>query len=100
MSLSGDYGDELFCGYTSFQMSADVWGKLSHLPRQLWQLAASVITRVPPILWDKVGRLLSMSRVGDKLHKVAAQSSLEKRSLKVEFSQSEGVLHEEVAIYR
>ncbi|NBS71475.1 hypothetical protein EBT31_21585 [bacterium] len=34
--------------------------------------AGGVITSVPPGVWDKVGGLLSMSRVGDKLHKGAA----------------------------
>jgi asparagine synthase (glutamine-hydrolysing) len=35
-------------------------------------LAADVITAVPPGAWDKIGGLLPMSRVGDKLHKGAA----------------------------
>jgi asparagine synthase (glutamine-hydrolysing) len=72
VSLSGDAGDELFCGYTRYQMTAAVWGKVSRVPRPLRQLAASVITSVSPGAWNKVGRLLSMYRLGDKLHKGAA----------------------------
>lgn len=72
VSLSGDAGDELFCGYTRYQMTAGAWGKLSRLPRPLRQAAAGVITAVPAKAWDKLGGLLPMSRIGDKLHKGAA----------------------------
>jgi asparagine synthase (glutamine-hydrolysing) len=72
VSLSGDAGDELFCGYTRYQMTAAVWNKVSRLPRPLRQLAAGMITSVPPGTWDKLGGLLSMSHAGDKLHKGAA----------------------------
>lgn len=72
VSLSGDAGDELFCGYTRYQMTAGLWSKVSRLPGPLRQLAARLITAVPPAAWDKLGGVLSMSRVGDKLHKGAA----------------------------
>lgn len=72
VSLSGDAGDELFCGYTRYQMTASLWGKISRLPRPLRRLAASLITAVPPKAWDKLGGVLPISRVGDKLHKGAA----------------------------
>ena len=72
VSLSGDAGDELFCGYTRYQMTAGLWGKVSRLPRPLRHLAGSVITAVPPAAWDKLGHVLPFSRVGDKLHKGAA----------------------------
>ena len=42
VSLSGDAGDELFCGYTRYQMTAGVWNKVSLLPRPLRLLAAGV----------------------------------------------------------
>ncbi len=72
VSLSGDAGDELFCGYNRYQMTAGLWGKVSCLPHPLRQLAASAVTALPPGVWDKLGGLLPMSRVGDKLHKGAA----------------------------
>jgi asparagine synthase (glutamine-hydrolysing) len=71
VSLSGDAGDELFCGYNRYQMTARVWGKISLLPRPLRRLAAGLITTVPPGVLDKVGGVLSLSRLGDKLHKGA-----------------------------
>jgi asparagine synthase (glutamine-hydrolysing) len=71
VSLSGDAGDELFCGYNRYQMTASVWSKVSFVPRPLRQLAAGFTTAVPPEAWDKVGGALSISRLGDKLHKGA-----------------------------
>jgi asparagine synthase (glutamine-hydrolysing) len=72
VALSGDAGDELFCGYNRYQMTAGLWSKLSRIPRPLRQMAAGMITAVPPAAWDKLGSVLPMSRVGDKLHKGAA----------------------------
>ncbi len=72
VSLSGDAGDELFCGYNRYQMTARLWSKLSRIPRPLRQMAAGLITAVTPATWDKLGAVLPMSRVGDKLHKGAA----------------------------
>jgi asparagine synthase (glutamine-hydrolysing) len=72
VSLSGDAGDELFCGYTRYQMTAGLWGKLSHLPPSWRQFVAELITSVPQTTWEKLGRFIPLSRVGEKLHKGAA----------------------------
>jgi asparagine synthase (glutamine-hydrolysing) len=72
VSLSGDAGDELFCGYNRYSMTARWWHKLSRLPLPLRRLLARAITAVPPGAWDKLAGGLPMSRVGDKLHKGAA----------------------------
>ncbi len=72
VSLSGDAGDELFCGYTRYQMTAGLWRKASRLPRPLRRLVAGLITSVPPRSWDTVAGLFSVVRAGDKLHKGAA----------------------------
>ncbi len=71
VSLSGDAGDELFCGYNRYQMTAGVWGGISYLPRPLRQLAAGSIKAVSARSWDKVGGMLSISRLGNSIHKVA-----------------------------
>lgn len=71
VSLSGDGGDELFCGYTRYQMTAGLWDKVSCVPRLLRRLTAMMITAVPPRAWDKLGSILPMSHVGDRLHKGA-----------------------------
>lgn len=72
VSLSGDAGDELFCGYTRYQMTAGLWGKVSRLPRPLRQTAARLITAVPLAAWNRLGRVMHTPRVGDKLHKGTA----------------------------
>lgn len=72
VSLSGDAGDELFCGYTRYRMTAGLWGKVSRLPRPLRRCVASLITSVPPAAWDNLGRIFSISQAGEKLHKGAA----------------------------
>lgn len=72
VSLSGDAGDELFCGYTRYQMTAQMWGKLQRVPKPLRRAAAAAITAVPPRTLDAMGRWLNVSRLGDKLHKGAA----------------------------
>jgi asparagine synthase (glutamine-hydrolysing) len=72
VSLSGDAGDELFCGYNRYQMTAQLWGKLQQVPKPLRRAAAAAITAVPPARWDSLGRFLPVARLGDKLHKGAA----------------------------
>lgn len=72
VSLSGDAGDELFCGYTRYQMTSALWGKISRLPRPLRLAAAAAVTAVPGKALDLLGGILSLARAGDKLHKGAA----------------------------
>lgn len=72
VSLSGDAGDELFCGYTRYRMTAGLWNKLSRIPRPLRLAAARMISTLSPATWDKLGGGFSSSRLGDKLHKGAA----------------------------
>lgn len=78
VSLSGDAGDELFCGYNRYDVTARTWNRLSLLPRPLRQLAASTLISVSPAAWDRfagmAGGLLPAalsSRLGDKVHKGA-----------------------------
>lgn len=69
VSLSGDGGDELFCGYTRYQMTANLWEKISRLPRPLRLAIARLISAIPPAGWDKLGNGLSLPQLGDKLYK-------------------------------
>lgn len=79
VSLSGDAGDELFCGYQRYRTAPGMWDKVTMLPAPLRKLAASGIAGISPKRWNSmaglVGPMLPSSlrgvKVGDKLHKGA-----------------------------
>ena len=79
VSLSGDAGDELFCGYNRYQMTENVWRKLSRVPILFRKLAAKGITCLSPQTWNRLSKktkyffpeFLQMANMGDKLHKGA-----------------------------
>lgn len=75
VSLSGDAGDELFCGYNRYQLTAGLWGKIAFVPLPLRILAAKGITAVRPLIWDRMARIIPgasrLRLLGDKLHKAA-----------------------------
>jgi asparagine synthase (glutamine-hydrolysing) len=75
VSLSGDAGDELFCGYNRYQITEKLWHKLAMLPAPLRALVAKSITALSPTAWDSLaGIILGAGRyatLGDKLHKGA-----------------------------
>lgn len=77
VSLSGDGGDELFCGYSRYLAASRGWKKLSAVPRPVRALAAMCIKGLSPQAWDGLARTIPGvkqrfgGRVGDKLHKGA-----------------------------
>jgi asparagine synthase (glutamine-hydrolysing) len=79
VALSGDAGDELFCGYTRYVRTASVWEKLAATPMPFRWLAAKGLTSISPQSWNSlagtVKRYLPLSaqsaNIGDKLHKGA-----------------------------
>jgi asparagine synthase (glutamine-hydrolysing) len=79
VALSGDAGDELFCGYTRYQAGANVWNKFNSLPMPLRRLAAGSMRMISEENWNRAatrfGRLLPRSirqaHLGEKLHKGA-----------------------------
>ncbi|MEQ6341778.1 MAG: asparagine synthase (glutamine-hydrolyzing) [Gammaproteobacteria bacterium] len=75
VSLSGDAGDELFCGYNRYQITESLWRKLAVVPAPLRALVAKGITSIAPDWWDSLARLIPgaahYSSLGDKLHKGA-----------------------------
>lgn len=79
VSLSGDAGDELFCGYGRYAQTAKLWRKMSAGPLPLRRLAAKGLTSLSPQTWNRIAGSLagllpqSLQRVsvGDKLHKGA-----------------------------
>lgn len=75
VSLSGDAGDEVFCGYTRYGLTEGVWKKLAKVPVFMRKLAAKVLQAVPVQAWNRLNPVLpsrfKMSNLGDKLHKAA-----------------------------
>ena len=75
VSLSGDAGDELFCGYNRYQIAAKSWDKLALVPAPLRALAAKGITALSPAAWESLASVIPGGRrfalMGDKLHKGA-----------------------------
>ena len=79
VSLSGDAGDELFCGYNRYTLAGNLWSKISRFPRPARKVAASLIKTLPISAWDKVlgavkpllPRRYRLAHPGDKLHKAA-----------------------------
>jgi len=75
VSLSGDAGDELFCGYNRYQITSKLWNKLSMLPVPLRSILAKGINTISPQAWNNLPtNILGMkgfNNIGDKLHKGA-----------------------------
>lgn len=75
VALSGDAGDELFCGYSRYTMTEKLWGKINKIPFPIRKGAAKAMRQVPVGVWDKGAALLPVvnkySQVGGKLHKGA-----------------------------
>ncbi len=74
VSLSGDAGDELFCGYNRYVMSSKWWSRIALLPRPLRKAAQAALTNISPNTWDRLGGVLARERFamfGDKIHKGA-----------------------------
>lgn len=80
VSLSGDAGDELFCGYNRYLMGDQLWRRLQKMPSGLRQFIASTATRFSPQTWNTVLKPLQnvlpvrhrVANWGDKIHKGAA----------------------------
>ncbi|MEI7590671.1 MAG: asparagine synthase-related protein, partial [Deltaproteobacteria bacterium] len=76
VSLSGDAGDELFCGYNRYLFVNKFWKLLSALPLSFRDILANGITSISPTLWDQfpkylLPKSLRLASIGDKLHKGA-----------------------------
>ena len=76
VALSGDGGDELFCGYTRYSFVNSLWNALKRIPGPLAKVAGKIMRSIPTALIDRalssvpVPRRLQNSP-GQKLHRFA-----------------------------
>ena len=61
VSLSGDGGDELFCGYNRYVMSKNWWNKLSTIPLPLRKFLADRITSISSNSWSNILKIFLRS---------------------------------------
>lgn len=52
VALSGDGGDESFCGYSRYVWWRDLWSGVSRLPRFSRTVAARILANTPTRFWD------------------------------------------------
>lgn len=75
VALSGDAGDELFCGYNRYQLTAALWGRLSRVPVGARALMARLLTHLSPQRLNALAASMPGARrwanIGEKIHKGA-----------------------------
>jgi asparagine synthase (glutamine-hydrolysing) len=75
VALTGDAGDELFCGYNRYKVAAEYWGNMNKIPLAIRKVMAKLIRGVSPKTWDGFASAVPfMSRhpqMGLKMHKGA-----------------------------
>jgi asparagine synthase (glutamine-hydrolysing) len=85
VGLSGDGGDEVFCGYTRHVSSQQVWRFTRAVPKPFRRTLAAALSSVPPEGWNSLFKILdpflptSMSHrlPGQKMHKLSLLMKLE-----------------------
>jgi asparagine synthase (glutamine-hydrolysing) len=79
VSLSGDGGDELFCGYSRYNTCQDIWNMIGWMPAEMRNIVSKLITTIPLETYNKFFGLLapvfgkygSTGPVGDKMYKLS-----------------------------
>ncbi len=74
VALSGDAGDELFCGYNRYIVTHQAWRILSKLPKKIRTQVSKTILSISPSKWDSLFRFFTkkVGFTGTRLHKAAA----------------------------
>ncbi len=77
VSLSGDAGDELFCGYNRYLL-ANQWNKVAKIPFGLRKTAGHLINKIDPASWESIfkqaGKVATLpNNMGQKLGKLATR---------------------------
>jgi asparagine synthase (glutamine-hydrolysing) len=73
VGLSGDGGDELFCGYSRYHQTQKAWQKLQHFPYPIRKFLSAIIKLLPGAPIERVMNLLpkniQVAHISDRLPK-------------------------------
>ena len=73
--LSGDAGDELFCGYNRYNFADDLWHKLTFLPSFSKNALARLLMSIPSRVWGIIESASisenSSARLAEKIQKLS-----------------------------
>jgi len=76
VALSGDAGDELFCGYNRYIATEQIWSKVKKVPLVLRLFIAKTLVFLPVSTWDKLFSVFPLAKgwanIGHKLHKASS----------------------------
>jgi len=77
VSLSGDAGDELFCGYNRYAL-ADIWSKIAKVPFGVRRSIGHLIKKARPSTWNDIFGYINKiftvpSNMGEKLEKISTR---------------------------
>jgi asparagine synthase (glutamine-hydrolysing) len=75
VSLSGDGGDELFCGYNRYHVTEKFWGIITRFPLFFRKLISFLLLSIPINYWNKLENFAFLSKkynnIGFKVYKGA-----------------------------
>jgi asparagine synthase (glutamine-hydrolysing) len=76
VALSGDGGDELFCGYPRYDFVHSLWNALRRIPGPIARTTAKLMHMLPPVVINNTAGQLPLPRrlrqaPGEKLHRLA-----------------------------